>query len=238
MSGELFRGAHLISGGIPREARGILETKRAIRDLRDRLDAERQQLARLNEEAASFELAIEQATAVIAALHAEHHRQEKAIVGYDAQVKRANDEKTRLDQKRQQLARERRQFEDERELLDRRQDEARSSIVQIEIDQRSAEEGLTVAQRRLFEARESVQDLARRAADAGAAHAALVERASAVAAEVLRLEEAAVELESRAVASRQRARRHASARREAAHRDRREPDVSRAGRAGARHPSR
>ena len=139
-----------------------------------------------------------QATAVIAALHAEHHRQEKAIVGYDAQVKRANDEKTRLDQKRQQLARERRQFEDERELLDRRQDEARSSIVQIEIDQRSAEEGLTAAQRRLFEARESVQDLARRAADAGAAHAALVERASAVAAEVLRLEEAAVELESRA----------------------------------------
>ena len=198
MSGELFRGAHLISGGIPREARGILETKRAIRDLRDRVDAERRQLAQLNEEASSFELVIAQATAAIAALHAEHHRQEKAMVGYDAQVKRADDEKARLDQKRQQLARERRQSEEERELLDRRQDEARSSIVQIEIDQRSAEEGLTAAQRRLFEARESVQDLARRAADAGAAHAALVERASAVTAEVVRLEEAAAELESRA----------------------------------------
>jgi chromosome segregation protein len=197
LSGELFRGAHLVSGGIPREARGILETKRAIRDLRDRIDSEREQLTRLNDEAASFEADIEQATGRIAALHDEHHRQEKAIVGYDAQVRRANDEKARLEQKRQQLSRERRQFEDERELLNRRQEEARSSIVQIELDQRAAEEGLTSAQRRLFEARESVQDLARRAADAGASHAALVERASAVAAEVVRLEEASAELESR-----------------------------------------
>ena len=57
---------------------------------------------------------------------------------------------------------------------------------------------MTVAQRRLFEAREATEDLSRRAGEAGAAHAALVERAAALAAEVQRLEEAAAELEHRA----------------------------------------
>ena len=56
------------------------------------------------------------------------------------------------------------------------------------------------AQRRLFEARDAIEDVNRRAADAGAAHAALVERAGALAVEVERLEEAAAELEQRAAA--------------------------------------
>src|SRR6185295_17829330 len=66
--------------------------------------------------------------------------------------------------------------------------------------QREADERLTLAQRRLFEAREAADDLSRRAADAGAAHAALVERASALSSEVERLQEAAVELEQRSAA--------------------------------------
>src|SRR3954452_12927583 len=93
--------------------------------------------------------------------------------------------------------RERRQAEDERDTLDRRQDEARASIARLDSDQRWADERLTTAQRRLFEAREATDDLSRRAADAGATHAALVERASALAIEVDRLEEATAELEQR-----------------------------------------
>jgi chromosome segregation ATPase len=183
----LFRGPHSVTGGIPEEARGILETKREIKDLGRRIEAEREALFHLAGETAGLEASIAHASGAIAALNAEHHRQEKSVVGFDAQLQRADAEITRLVQKTGQLARERRQAEEERGALDRRQDEARASIVRLEGDQRVAEERLTLAQRRLFESREAAQELSRRAADAGASHAALVERASALAAEVQRL---------------------------------------------------
>jgi chromosome segregation protein len=198
LAGEVFHGPSLVSGGTRAEARGILETKREIKELRDRIAAERGALTRLAQETTELEAAIAQASNAIAALNAEHHKHEKAIVGYESQLQHAREEETRLAQRAEQLVRERRQAEEERDALDRRREEARASIARLENDQRLADERLTVAQRRLFEARESIDDSSRRAAEAGAAHAALVERASALAAEAQRLEEAAAELEVRA----------------------------------------
>ena len=198
--GDVFHGPYLVTGGGRGDARGILETKREIKELRDRIQAERDALFRLAEETAGLEGTIAQASNAIAALHADHHKHEKAIVGYELQLQRAADESARLAQKGEQLARERRQAEEERNSLDRRQEEGRASIAQLEAAQRAADERLTAAQRRLFEAREATDDLSRRSADAGAAHAALVERASALTVEVQRLEEAAAELEARAAA--------------------------------------
>ena len=198
--GDLFRGPHLVTGGSRDQARGILETKRDIRDLRSRIEVDRGALAERSRETAGFEGVIAQASNSIVALDAEHHRQEKAVVGYEASMARAIDEAARLAQKSEQLARELRQAEEERDGLDRRQEEARTSIARLDCDQRSSDERLTVAQRHLFEAREAAEELSRRAADAGATHAALVERASALALEVQRLEEASAELETRAVA--------------------------------------
>src|SRR5262249_23105999 len=129
--------------------------------------------------------------------NAEYHRQEKAVVGFEVHLRGALDELARLGNKREQLGLERRQAEEERDALDRRQEEARTSITQLEGEQRAAEERLTGAQRRLLDARESAQELGRRAADAGASHAALVERASALMLEVQRMEEAAADLETR-----------------------------------------
>jgi chromosome segregation protein len=197
VAGDVFRGPHLVSGGTRAEARGILETKREIKELRERIAADRDALLRLARETAELEGTIAHASNAIAALNAEHHKQEKAVVGLDAQQQHAAEEATRLAQKGEQLARERRQAEEERDALDRRQEEARTSITRLDEAQRLADERLTVAQRRLFESRESTDDLSRRAADAGAAHAALVERASALASEVQRLQEAAAELEQR-----------------------------------------
>jgi chromosome segregation protein len=195
--GELFRGPSRVSGGSREDARGILETKRDIKDLRARLAGERDALGRLLEETAEFERTIATATHVIAALHGEQHKEEKAIVAYEAQLQHAANELTRLQQKAEQLARERRYAEEERDALDGRQAEARRSIERLDGDQRAADERLTQAQRRLFEARESAQELNRRAADAGATHAALVERAAALALEVQRLEESSAELDAR-----------------------------------------
>ena len=200
LEGDVFRGPHLVSGGGRAESRGILETKREIKELRDRIAADREALMRLAQETAEIEGTIAHASNAIAALNAEHHKQDKAVVGHDAQLQHATDEETRLAQKSEQLAREKHQAEEERDTLDRRQEEARASIGRLEGAQRQADERLTVAQRRLFEAREAAEELSRRAADAGAAHAALVERASAFAIEVLRLEEAGAELEQRAAA--------------------------------------
>jgi chromosome segregation protein len=200
LEGDVFRGPSLVSGGMREEARGILETRREIKELRDRIVADRTALVRLARETWELDGTIAQASHAIAALNAEHHKQEKAIVGYESQLQHARDEETRLAQKAEQLARERRQAEDERDALDRRQQEARASIARLEHEQRLADERLTLAQRRLFEAREAAEDLSRRAAEARAAHAALVERAGALASEVGRLEEACAELEQRAAA--------------------------------------
>ena len=197
--GDVFRGPNRVTGGLHEEARGILETKGEIKELRGRIQAERDALLRLAGETASLEAAIAQASNAIAALAAEHHKQEKSVVAQEAQLQHAVDEAARLAQKSEQLARERRQAEEEREAIEGRQNEARESIARLESDQQAADERLTAAQRRLFEAREAAEDLSQRAAEARAAHAALVERAAALESEVERLVEAGAELEARAI---------------------------------------
>ena len=198
--GEVFRGPHVVAGGHPKEARGILETKRDIKDLRGRIEGEREALARLGEETAELERVIAEATQAIAALNAEQHRQEKQIIALEAQLQRASEDSTKVTLKGDQLSRERHQSEEERVALELRQEEARASILTLEQEQRMADERLTEAQRRLFEARERVEALSHRAAEARASHAGLVERASALASEVRRLEESGREMEVRAEA--------------------------------------
>src|SRR5262249_37790458 len=152
-------------------ARGILETKREIKELRDRIAGDRESLARVAQEAAGFESDIAHATNAIAALHADHHKHEKTAGAHESQLHHTTDEESRLAQRNEQLSRERRLAEEERDGLDRRQDEARTSIARLDESQRASDERLTLAQRRLFEAREAAEELSRRAAEAGAAHA-------------------------------------------------------------------
>jgi len=72
--------------------------------------------------------------------------------------------------------------------------EARCAEVEVSIER------LTEAQRRLYHAREAVDGLSQRAAEARATYAGLVERVAALAAEVARLEEGSRELEERIAA--------------------------------------
>src|SRR5688572_8466215 len=197
LEGDVLRGPHLVSGGAKVESRGILATRREIKELRERVTGDRDALARLAQEASQLELTIAQATGAIAALHAEQHRQEKEIVAHDAQLARTGEEIARLARKAEVIALERRRAEEERGALESLRTEGEASVGRIEGEQRHAEERLGQAQRRLSDAREAVADLGDRAAEARASHAALVERASALAAEVERLEEGARELEHR-----------------------------------------
>src|SRR6185436_18766741 len=86
LDGEVFRGADRVEGGTRGEARSILTTKREIKELRERAEAEESAIARMREEAGSLDVAIAAAESAIASLQSELHRQEKAIVGFDLQV--------------------------------------------------------------------------------------------------------------------------------------------------------
>ena len=197
LDGDVLRGPHLVSGGAKVESRGILATRREIKELRERVASDRQALARLGNEAAQLEITIAQATSAIAALVAEQHRQEKDVVAYAAQLSRGEEEAARIARKTEVIALERSRAEEERRTLEGRRTEAESSISRIGEEQRQADERLTGAQRQLADARDSVAQLGARAAEVRASHAALVERASAVRSEVERLEESARELEQR-----------------------------------------
>jgi chromosome segregation protein len=198
-AGEVFRGAHRVEGGARDEARSILTTKREIKELRERADAEDATLVGLLADVVHLDMAIAAAESAIASVQAELHRQEKAIVGYDLQVTAAADAAGRVSRKQEQIAVERRSADEELRAQEQREDEARHSIRRIETEQRAADEQLSAAQRTLFEARETAARQSRVTAEAKAAHAALVERGGALTIEVQRLEDAARELEQRVV---------------------------------------
>ena len=130
-------------------------------------------------------------------MQGELHRQEKDIVAFSLQARASIDAVERLTRKQDQIGTERRTSEEELRAQEDRQEEARASIIRIEEEQRGADDRLNHAQRRLFEAREAMQAQARRTAEAKAAHAALTERATALIADIKRLEEAGHELEAR-----------------------------------------
>ena len=145
----------------------------------------------------ALDVAMAALESAILSLQGELHRQEKAVVGFELQASAAGDAVDRISRKQDQISTERRSAEEELRVQEARQDEARESIARIAGEQRTADDQLNTAQRRLFEAREDVHAQARRTSEAKASHAALVERAGALALEVQRLEEAAQELETR-----------------------------------------
>jgi chromosome segregation protein len=214
IEGDVFRGPHLVAGGAKVESRGILTTRREIKELRERVERDREMLARLAADVASLDARIVEATSAIALLQEEERTQEKALVAHEAQLARAAEDMLRLSRKSDIVAMERRRAEEERAALESRRAEAELSIARLTGEQRVIEDDLAEAQRRLSAARETVNSLATRAAEARASHAALVERAAAVAADVVRLEEGGRELESR-IASRLSEQQHTHHRREA-----------------------
>ena len=136
----------------------------------------------------------------IGGLTAEQVAHEKAIVGFELQVNRASDERDRVARRMDLIDNERRRAQDERASLESREAEARRSIEDLEVEQQSLSDDLADAQRRLLDGRERQASVGRRAAEARATHAALVERASALAQDARRLEDASADLRQRITA--------------------------------------
>ena len=195
--GHVFRGPARLDGGAKAEALGILATKRQIRDLEAQIAEAQAAVDRLSGAIAERDGAAAAAETALAELQGERQRLEKTMLEHDMQRAAADEGARRLADKQEQIAAERRTVNEEREGLELRRDEARASIERLEGEQRVADERLAAAQRRVFDGRESVEGLRRDLAEVKAGHAALVERASALEAGVVRIERANRELDER-----------------------------------------
>jgi chromosome segregation protein len=201
LGGDVVRGRMLVAGGSKDEGRAILGIKREIKELRDRIAGEEAERDQSVTEVAALETRIAHVSNAVAAVNDNLHREEKAIIGLEMQLQRSADDLQKVEKKFELLEIERRGADEQRQGLDARQREARESIARLDQEQRVADERLSQAQHRLGDAREALQQLARRAAEAKASYATLVERTGALSADVMRIEEANRELESRVSAS-------------------------------------
>ncbi len=195
--GDVFRGAKLVSGGGKADAREILHTKGEIKHLREQIAEAQQDMERLGADLSAADAVITRLTGEIAALTADQVAHEKSIVGLDLQLNRASDERDRVARRMELIDNERRRAQEERGTLEDREAEARRSIEDLEVEQQTLGDELADAQRRLLDGRERQASVGRRAAEARATHAALVERASALAQDVRRLEDASADLRQR-----------------------------------------
>jgi chromosome segregation protein len=195
--GTVVRGGFLLAGGAHDSGRDILLNRREIKELADRVTSLRAALETLTAEVTACDERIAAAERNLATLDAERHEHDKGALQAELNATRASEELDRVVRRESQGAAERRGLEEQARELAIRADEARTMIAQLAGAREAAEAALTTSQQRLADQRESLASAGRAAAEAKAAHAALVERASALANDVRRLEDVGAELESR-----------------------------------------
>ena len=195
--GIVVRGTvRLAAGGRPGVG-GLLGPKREIKELRERIAAEGETVARLGHEIAGCKADSARIEQALGALQADEHALEKQLVGLDMQLTQLDEERARVAGRQGLVETEHGQLTEERAALEAREAEAHEAIARLEGEQRSADDRFMEAERRLHEARESVESLGRDKAGAQARHATMSERAAALASDVRRLEDQADELRER-----------------------------------------
>ena len=195
--GVVLRGAGRLAGGGRRGASGLLGPKREIKELRERIGREVEEVERLGGEIEAHEAGAVRIEHALGALQDDAHALEKQLVGLDMQLTRLDDERTRVADRQRLVEIEHGQLTEERGALEAREAEAREAIERLGADQRSADERFMEAERRLHHAREAVESLGQDAANSRARHATMSERAAALASDVRRLDDQADELRER-----------------------------------------
>ncbi len=196
-AGVVVRGRHRLAGGGRPGAGGLLAPKREIRELRERIAAESEAVDRLGREIAEAKAEAARVEQALGALQGDEHALEKQLVGLDMQLTRIDEERIRVTDRQRLVDTERGQLMEERAALDAREAEAHEAVERLGAEQRAADDRFMEAERRLHDARESVETLGQDTAGTKARHAAMSERAAALASDVRRLEEQADELRER-----------------------------------------
>jgi chromosome segregation protein len=187
--GVVVRGSELLHGGLKQDARGLLAAKREIRESRVRIANDVETIDELSRELVTKKEHVARELNEVGKLKSEQHEAEKELVSSRMQAQQSEEEHVRLNEKLELVQTESRQASEERDSLERKEKEARESIDNLKIEKQSADQKFMDAQGHLLEARESVNTLRKNVADAKATHAALLERAAALTADVRRLEE-------------------------------------------------
>ncbi|HKW00767.1 MAG TPA: hypothetical protein VJN96_13150, partial [Vicinamibacterales bacterium] len=202
MAGEVFRGGGLVEGGSRQDARGILETRGEAQRLREQVAIAGAELDRMTLEASSLDAVVAGSEAAITAAIDAQHQHEKDVVLFDAQVARAAEEHARATRRLEVVRTERARAADEEQAAERRREESTAAIAMHETAQQGAADRLGEVVARLQQAREVAEGRTRHVTEARAAQAGLIERTSALDTDVVRLDEAARDLEAR-IAARQ-----------------------------------
>ena len=195
--GVVVRGADVVEGGQKSAAQGLLTARREIKELEALTVSRRAGVGRLKAEVEKLDAAAEREAAALEAAQAEEHALDKHLVGLEMQQTLLAEEHSRLTSRQALLETERRHVDEERAGLEAKESEASESITRLEAEQRSADERFMQAQGRLLEARDGIASIGRRATEAQARQAALLERSGALAAGVRRLEEQIDDLRNR-----------------------------------------
>ena len=195
--GTVFRGEPLVSGGGRSAARGLLATKREIKELRARIIAEDEAIAGLHDEMTRLEAEAARAAEALEGLKRDEHEHEKTLVGLDADLRQVGEGRARLLERQRVIATDRRTAVEERDGLAAKQAEARESIVRLEAEQAAARDRFARSQDRLVQTREAVDAHGRQVADVQSEHATLAERVAALAADVRRIEDQVRDLRQR-----------------------------------------
>jgi chromosome segregation protein len=217
MAGEVFRGGGLVEGGSRVDARGIFETRGETERLREQVTQGTAELERMTLEAAALDTSLTAREAAISAAIEDQHRHEKAAVLFEAQVARAAEELARANRRLDVVRTERGRAEEEEQAADKRREESTAAIAMHESAQRGAADRLGDVLARLQQAREIAEVRTREVTEARAAQAGLVERTSALDTDVVRLDDAARELEARIAARTEDSGRNATRREELRH---------------------
>ena len=180
--------------------------------LREQASSAHADVDRLAGERTALEAAIVAAEAAVAAELDRHHQQEMALVGFDGQVARAEEELARVTRRLEVVTTERRRAADEEQTAEKRREDSAAAIVLHETHQRGAEDRMSGVFASLAAARDEAEGRTRHVTTARSEQAALVERTSGLETEAIRLDEAARELEARIAGRRQDITRHESRR--------------------------
>ena len=195
--GVVVRGSQRILGGGRQGAGGLLAPKREIKELGERIAAQSAAVEDLDRRIAEDREEAARGERALGALQQDEHALEKELVGLDMQLSRLAEERTRVADRQRLVDTERGQLTEEQAAHEGREREAREAIARLEAQQRAADDRFMEAERRLHDARASVEALGRDTAGAKARHATMAERAAAIASDVGRLEEQAEELRER-----------------------------------------
>jgi chromosome segregation protein len=201
-AGEVFRGRWLVEGGVRQSVHGILETRAEVLDLKERVTAAAVEAHDMANGLMALEFALADAVSSAGAAQDDQHAQEKAIIGFELQTTRADDERARVTRRLDVVATEQGRAAEEARAAERRRDDAAAAIVAHESQHRDAELRLNDVTARLQTARDVAESSLRLVTSARTEQAALVERTSALDAEVIRLETSARELDDRIVGRR------------------------------------